>query len=227
MRLGDVEGVHGHDDEAHRVGESRFMVIDERPGDMGPMGADDRRGIPVPADRERPLRDKAVRRLLRGQEELQRAAGGIVQPVGEAGRNDDGRPLLEVDRTAAGLDPPLPAQDEQKDLFAGVRETARAGVSGELGPPVGREKAQDGAFDPGIERIAPGQDIALGEPAVPFPGRGVPPMVDVEGDIRIDPGPAAAGGRVFPVRGALFTGGLLLAARGYDENEGQRREGGP
>jgi hypothetical protein len=50
-------------------------------------------------------------------------------------------------------------------------------------------------------------------------------VVDIEGNIRIFARPAAVGRGVFPIRGARFSGGLLLAARRDEENDRNRREG--
>src|SRR5512143_1834215 len=75
VRLGDVESVDRDDDEAHRMGEPRLMNIEDRTGDMGPVGADDRPGIAVTPDLEGLLRDKAFGRLLGRSDEIERPGG--------------------------------------------------------------------------------------------------------------------------------------------------------
>ncbi len=122
---------------------------------------------------------------------------------------------------------PVAAEDEQKDLFPRVGEAARGRVGRKLGPSVRLEEAQDRALSLGIEGIAPGQDIALDEPAVPFSRRRASPAGDIERDIDIHARTAAVGRGIFPVGGSRIDGGLLLAARRDDENGGQRHEGKP
>ncbi|MBP1661746.1 MAG: hypothetical protein H6P95_2938 [Candidatus Aminicenantes bacterium] len=175
----------------------------------------------------RESRDEAFGRLLRGQEKLERPGRRAEEAIGQAGGNDDGHPLFEVDAAAARLDPALAAEDEQEDLFARVRVAPRGDAGRELGPAIGLEEPQDSALLPGSERIAAGQDIPLGEPAVRLEGRRTPPVIDIEGNVRIDVRPAPVGRRVFPVGGAGPGGRPLRAARRDGEDGGEGRQGEP